>query len=422
MDDGNDDDVDGAVAPTGRETILHVDMDAFYASIEQRDRPELRGRPVVVGGLGDRGVVAAASYEARRYGVHSAMPITRARRRCPDLVEVAPDFRRYEAVSRAIREVFTSYTPLVETIALDEAFLDVAGSRRLFGAPVEIAHAVRADIMAAESLVASVGVATSKLCAKLASRRAKPDGVVCVPAGGELAFLHPLPVGDLWGVGPVTGERLDAIGVRTIGDLARVPASRLRARLGDAAAAHLAALAAGVDESPVVPDRAARSVSNETTFATDLTDVDEVRREIRRLAEKVASRLRDAVTAARTVTLTCRLPSFRTLRRSVTLDVPVASGPEIFDAAWRCWERLQPRPEAVRLLGVGASSLGSGDVARQLTFGIDGADAAGEVGGAADDGRWDAVMQAADEARRRFGDGSVIPARLVDPPSGSPDP
>ncbi|HEX5586975.1 MAG TPA: DNA polymerase IV, partial [Acidimicrobiia bacterium] len=253
-------------------SILHVDLDAFYASVEQRADPALRGRPVIVGGLGPRGVVAAASYEARAFGVHSALPMARARRLCPDGVFLAPRFDAYAEASQVVMAIFRSFTPLVEPIASDEAFLDVAGAARLHGSGVECATAIRARVRAETELTASVGVATTKLLAKLASDSAKPDGLLVIEPGTELAFLHPLPVRRLWGVGPATERRLTALGVHTIGELAQIDEAALIAALGDASGRHLAALAWNRDDRPVEPGREVKSIGNETTFPRDLTD------------------------------------------------------------------------------------------------------------------------------------------------------
>ena len=247
-------------------SILHVDLDAFYASVEQLDDPKLSGKPVVVGGLGPRGVVAAASYEARRFGVRSAMPMARARRACPDGVFLAPRFDAYRDASRAVMKILRSFTPLVEPIALDEAFLDVAGARRLHGTGPEIAVAIRGRVRDDTGLVASVGAASTKLLAKLASDLAKPDGLLVVEPGEELTFLHPLGVERLWGVGPATRRRLTELGVSTVGELAALPEEVLVGALGNAAGHHLHALAWNRDARPVEPEQVAKSVGHEETF------------------------------------------------------------------------------------------------------------------------------------------------------------
>lgn len=392
-------------APTGRETILHVDMDAFYAAVEVRRRPELRGKPVVVGGAGTRGVVAAASYEARRFGIHAAMPATRARRLCPDAVFLPPDFAAYTAESAAVRGILESYTPLVEPLSLDEAFLDVAGAGRLFGDAMAIAYSIRDRVREERRLPVSVGVAANKFLAKAASREAKParagaaTAIFCIPADAGTRYLHPLPVAALWGVGDATVERLGRIGIRTVADLAAAPHESLTRAVGPAGARHLHALSAGRDDSPVVPRRDPKSVGHEETFAVDLADPDTIRAELRGLAERVATRLRRAGLSARTVTLKCRLPTFRTFTRSRTLAEPTDAGPEMYAVACELYARLRLDGHAVRLLGVSASGLVVGAPVRQLTF-----DPVPQ---------WSPLMSAADAVRDRFGDAAIGPARLL---------
>ena len=322
----------GSVPERVSTSILHVDLDAFYASVEQLHDPTLRGRPVIVGGLGPRGVVAAASYEARAFGVYSAIPMARARRACPEGVFLAPRFEVYGEASRAVMDILRSFTPLVEPIASDEAFLDVAGAARLHGTGHECAVAIRARVRGETGLTASVGVATTKLLAKLASDSAKPDGLLVIAPGTELDYLHPLPVRRLWGVGPATEGRLAGLGVRTIGDLAAVSEADLVATLGDASGRHLHALAWNRDARPVVPGREAKSIGNEETFPTDLTDRERLGAEIVRLADRVAQRLRAAGRAGRTVQLKVRYTGFRTITRSRTLPEPTDLAVDI--TAW----------------------------------------------------------------------------------------
>ncbi|MBX7264701.1 DNA polymerase IV [Micromonospora sp. Llam7] len=380
--------------------ILHVDMDAFYASVEVRHRPELRGRAVVVGGVGPRGVVSSASYEARRYGVRSAMPTMRARALCPHAVFLAPDFARYTAASRAVMQIFRDVTPLVEPLSLDEAFLDVAGARRLFGPPAAIARGIRERVVAEQGLTCSVGVAPSKFVAKLGSTRAKPDGLLVVPADQVLDFLHPLPVAALWGVGERAEQALIRLGLRTVGDLARAPVGMLRGALGEAAAAHLHELAWGRDPRRVSPGQVEKSIGAEVTFDVDVDDPTEIRRTLLALAEKVGARLRGAGQVGRTVSLKVRTADFRTVTRARTHDVPTDVARELFDTAWALYTALDPG-ERIRLVGVRAEGLTVADeTPRQLALGEP------ERG-------WREAEVAADAAAARFGRSVIGPASLL---------
>jgi DNA polymerase-4 len=390
-------------------TILHVDMDAFFVSVELLRRPELRGRPVVVGGSGDRGVVAAASYEARAYGVFSAMPSARARRLCPHAVFLPGDHGRYAEVSERVMAIFRSFTPLVEPLSLDEAFLDVTGARRSRGDGRSIGTAIRAAVLEGEGLTCSVGVAPSKMVAKLASEAAKPaatptgpvpgEGVHVVPPGGERAFLRPLPARALWGVGPATLGRLERLGVRTIGDIADLPEAALVGALGPANGRHIGRLANGVDPRPVEPDQRAKSIGHEETFPSDHHDAAVLGREVVRMADAVAWRLRRDGRAARTVTLKVRFGDFRTITRSVTLPSPVDEGPAVARAAGGLLAEVDPTP-GVRLLGVTASGLVDAG-ARQLSFDD------------ADKPAWDGASGAVDAIRARFGGQAIGPASAV---------
>jgi DNA polymerase-4 len=392
-------------------TILHVDMDAFYVGVEVRRRPELAGLPVVVGGTSSRGVVAAASYEARRYGIHSAMPSARAQRLCPAAIFLPGDFAAYEEASRAVHEVFASFTPLVEGIALDEAFLDVTGAARLFGEGAVIAAAIRRRIADEQSLSCCVGVATTKLLAKLASVAAKPTagadgvrpgpGVVAVEPGEELAFLHPLPVQRLWGVGPATLERLARLGVRTVGDLAAVKEQTLVHTLGKANGRHLHLLSLGIDDRAVEPDRALKSVGHEQTFSQDIHDRDELAVEVVRMSDAVATRLRAQGLAGRTVTLKVRFGSFSTITRSSTAPAPLDVGNLIAAVGRGLLDGVDPSP-GVRLLGVSVSGLAP-PAGQQLSLGDDPSWAQG----------WDTTARAVDEVRQRFGPSAIGPASLV---------
>lgn len=399
------------VVERDRRTVLHVDMDAFYVSVELRRRPDLLGQPVVVGGTGNRGVVAAASYEARRYGVHSALPSAVARRRCPHAVFLPGDHELYAEVSREVHEIFGRYTPLIEPLALDEAFLDVSGATRLFGEGVAIAQRIRADVHGELQLTCSVGVAPNKFLAKLASVEAKPralpdriepgPGVVEVRPGVELAFLHPLPVQRLWGVGPKTLEKLERLGVRTIGDLAAFDERIVIGALGAASGRHLLALSHAIDDRPVEVERDPKSIGHEETFETDVCSVDLMRSHVVRLTDAVAARLRKAHVGARTLTLKVRFTDgFRTITRSVTLDEPTAEADTIVTALGPLIDAIDPSP-GVRLLGVSGSNLGP--VFHQLTL----AEAASD---APEHGARDAAL---DRIRERFGTDAIGPASAV---------
>ena len=381
------------------EPILHVDLDAFYASVEVLKDPSLAGRPVIVGGAGTRGVVMSASYEARTYGIRSAMPAVRARRLCPDAVFVAPDFEAYKAHSNRFREVLLAVTPLVEPISLDEAFLDVSGATRLFGEPEAIAVKVRQEVLSEVGVSCSVGVASSKLVAKLASEAAKPDGLVVVTADGVHAFLDPLPVRALWGVGEKTGETLSRLGVRTVGDLARTPPSVLGRLIGEQHAADLIDLALGMDQRPVVPYEAPKSVSHEETFDRDLDDERELLREALALSQKVAARLREDGYQARTITLKIRLANFTNLTRSRTLTGPTDVAADMYQVVGELFRVLPGARRRVRLLGVVATGLvPAGQDQLALLRGE----------------RWGDVERAVDRIERRFGRGAAMPAALLD--------
>jgi DNA polymerase-4 len=384
------------------EPILHVDMDAFYASVEVLKDPSLRGKPVVVGGVGTRGVVTSASYEARAYGVRSAMPAIRARRLCPQAIFLPNDFSSYLDMSKRIREVFLSVTPLVEPLSLDEAFLDVSGAVRLFGSSVDIAREVKRRI-GALGLPCTVGVAPNKFLAKLASALGKPDGLLVVPHDRVLAFLHPLPVDALWGVGEQTGEALRKLGLKTVGDVASLSRRTLERALGDALGAHLHHLSHGRDLRRVEPYEAARSVGSEETFSVDLDATEDILREILRLADRTASRLRAKGACGRTVTLKVRFSNFKTITRSRTTDAPMETGAEIYATARDLYLKLDPDRPRIRLLGVAVSGLVDGPAERQLDLLESDARA-----------RWSDVTKAIDSIRTRFGDDAVGPATLLD--------
>jgi DNA polymerase IV len=380
------------------EPILHVDLDAFYASVEVLKEPSLAGKPVVVGSASPRGVIMSASYQARARGLHAAMPSMRARRLCPDAVFVPPDFDAYRAYSNRFREILLSFTPLVEPISLDEAFLDVSGATALFGPSPEIGAAVRRTVRDELGLVCSVGVAPTKFVAKVASTRAKPDGLIVVPADGVRAFLHPLPAGALWGVGERTAETLARLGIRTVGDMVHTPVRILESALGENQTAHLLNLANGVDPRSVVPFEAPKSLSHEETYQRDLEDRGEVLRELLRLSHRVAARLRADGYRARTVTVKFRLPSFSTLTRSRTLPDPTDVAAEVFDVARSLYEALPAGRRRFRLLGVAGSGL--------LAAGAEQVELIRS-------GRWGEAERAMDQVERRFGAGAAIPASLL---------
>jgi len=341
-------------------TILHADMDAFYASVEQRDRPELRGRPVVVGGSPEgRGVVAAASYEARAFGVRSALPMSRALRLCPQAVRVSPRFDRYGEVSRQVMAVFRAVTPLVEPLSLDEAFLDATSQVAAFGGGEALARHIKSEVRRVTALNVSVGVATSKTVAKIASDAGKPDGLVVVAPGEEAAFLAPMPVRALWGVGPRAEEALIAAGMHTIGDLAAADAGTIERVLGNRGVL-LRDMARGVDDRAVEPVRERKSVGAETTFARDLADGPELREELHRLADEVASRLREKEMRARTVVLKLRYADFRTLTRRTTRPGATDDAAAIESAAALLLDAVVETGDRFRLLGVTAAQLSEG--------------------------------------------------------------
>jgi DNA polymerase IV len=382
------------------EPILHVDMDAFYASVEARRDPSLAGRPVLVGGRGGRGVVASASYEARWFGVASAMPMAKARRLCPDAVVLPPDFTAYQEASAALRRILESVTPLVEPLALDEAFLDVGGAVRLFGPPPVIGARLRERIRDELRLPASVGVAPNKYLAKLCSGKAKPDGLLHVRAEQVRAFLDPLPVRDLWGVGEQTAARLERFGLRTVADVAAVSEATLARILGHAAAAQLSKLARGEDRRPVVPHEPAKGMSAEETFDRDVDDPAVLRRELLRLSETVARRLRRGGVAGRTVTLKLRYANFQTVTRSRTLDIPTDYATQLHQEVTALLDALRLERVRVRLVGLGVTNLVPAGAARQLRL-------------LADD-RWAVLERAADRARIRFGDHAVTRGALLE--------
>ncbi len=384
--------------------ILHVDMDAFYASVVLRDRPELHDVPVIVGG-GHRGVVLSANYPARLHGIGSAMPMTRARRLCPQAIVLPPAYDDFETVSSSVMEVFRRITPLVETMSLDEAFLDVSGAGRRLGSPRQIAEHVRARVFDEQGITCSVGVAASVSVAKLASRRAKPDGVVVVPPQQVTSFLHPLGVEELWGVGEKTAQLLHRLGLMTVGDLAHTPATTLRRALGDHLGNHLHELAWGEDRRTLTPrrgpDEPERSIGSDETFGRDTDDRALILREVLRLSAKVAGRMRTAGVAGRTVTLKVRFADFTTITRSRTLGEATDVTHEIYGTAVRLFDNLGLQRARIRLVGVRVEGLVPREtVQRQLVLGER------EQG-------WSEADRAVDRATLRFGQHAVRPASLL---------
>jgi DNA polymerase IV len=411
--------------------ILHVDMDAFFASVEVLDDPTLEGKPVIVGGAGGRGVVAACTYEARRFGVHSAMPSSVARRLCPTAVFLAGRYHRYVEESRKLHAILESVTPLVEGISIDEAFLDVTGAYALLGDGLRIAVDLRRRIADELGLICSVGVGRTKHVAKLASKAAKPvasregiepgRGVVVVSPVEELAFLHALPVRALWGVGPATGRRLDELGIQTVGDLAALPAGALERAAGASAGAHLSALARGEDPRPVVTDQAPKSIGHEETFASDLWDRGQLHAHVVRLADASASAMRGSGLAARTVTLKIKLADFSVLTRSFTLGTPIDASPAVVAVASALLDSVEPE-QGIRLLGVSLSGFAAPGTAVQLSLDLAAdAEAGTDLAGAHASGSeaehiqevWASVSAAVDAIRDRYGATSVGPASLV---------
>lgn len=392
--------------PAGDDTgchLLHVDMDAFYASVELRERPELKGKPVIVGGGGSRGVVLSATYEARRCGVASAMPMVRARRLCPQAVVINPTHGAYAEVSAGVMEIFRAVTPLVEPLSLDEAFLDVRGAARRLGGPRLVGEWIRATVEDEQGITCSVGVASTKFVAKLASAHCKPDGLLVVPATAVVAFLHPLPVAALWGVGEKTEEVLRKLGLHTVGDLAATPVATLRRALGQAVGGQLSALAWGHDERVVTPSGPEKSIGAEETFPTDVDDPLVVRRELLRLSERTAARLRASGQVGRTVSIKVRFADFTTISRSRTLPESTDVGRTVYETAMALYDVLGLERARLRLVGVRVEGLS--DAAGQTRQMLLGERATG----------WREAEQAVDRAAVRFGAGAVRPAALVDP-------
>ncbi len=380
------------------EPILHVDLDAFFVEAERLRDPLLVGKPVAVGGTGNRGVIASASYEARAYGVRSAQPTATALGLCRDLIVVPPSHGRYGELSAGVFEIFRGFTPYVEGLSLDEAFLDVSGLRRHFPTSTDVAIAVRAEIKSRLGLPASVGIASSKFMAKLASEAAKPDGYRHIPQDAEMEFLHALPVEALWGVGPATLAGLQRLGVVTIGDLSELPEAAVLGSLGPTQGRHLLDLARGIDHRPVVPDVEAKSISVEETYNRDLEGAEVMETALLAHAQRLADRLHRSGLAARTVTLKLRFADFTTVTRSVTSGTVMDGSRDLYVTALDLLGHLEvDRP--VRLLGLGGSSLEPAGEPRQMPIGAE--------------DNWSRIDEAVAGVRDRFGEHSVEPARLL---------
>lgn len=355
--DGSAREVTLGIADDAGATILHIDMDAFFASVELLDHPELRGKPVIIGNPEGRSVVTSATYEARRFGVTAAMPVSKAMRLCPQATVLPPHHERYTEYSRQVMAIFRDATPLVEPLSIDEAFLDVSGARRLLGSPAVVGQHIRDRVHRETGLTCSVGAAATKFVAKVASGRAKPDGLLVVPPAQTLAFLHPLPIRALWGVGAKTEESLLRIGLHTVGDVADTPLTTLTRAVGEATGVKLHELAHGRDARSVVTATSEKSIGHEVTFHTDVTDPARVRLELLRLADQVAARLRRAELFAKTVAIKVRFEDFTTVTRSRTLSEPSNVGRRLFEEANDLLTALELDGRAVRLIGVRAEQL-----------------------------------------------------------------
>jgi DNA polymerase IV len=389
-----------------RASIMHVDMDAFFVSVELRARPDLRGRPVIVGFPAERSVVLSASYEARKFGVKSAMPMAVAHRLCPQAIIIEPRHKLYYEVSGQLMAVFESITELVEPLSVDEAFLDVGGAIRRLGPPLEIGQLIRRRVASELGITASVGIAASKFVAKIASTRCKPDGLLLIRPEETVPYLHSLPVNALWGVGGKTAEVLARMGIRTVADVAATPVSSLKKVLG-ATGEHVHRLSWGIDSRTVTPVRVEKSIGAEETFASDTADDALLHRELLRLSHRTAERLRASGMVARTVALKLRYADFSTVTRSRTVHTPLDSAQLIYGVAVQLLESLGSRPLTVRLVGVRAEQL---ETAAQTSL---------QLSLDRRDDNWRAAEQALDKVAEKFGSKSVLPARLLEPGSGS---
>lgn len=380
--------------------ILHVDMDAFFASVELLDRPDARGKPAVVAHDSARSVVTSATYEARALGIRSAMSLTMARRLCPHVIVLEPHFAKYQHYSRLVMEIFRSFTPLVEPLSIDEAFLDVSGARRAIGDGAFIASEIRRRVLDETGLTCSVGIATTKFIAKLASQSCKPDGMLEIEADRVLEFLHPLPIRALWGVGPQTAKVLERRGIRTVADIAETPQQSLVSALGDGVGRHLHELANGRDDRPVLARAREKSISRAHTFDSDVNDLNTIRALMLSQSDRVARSLREAGLDARTISIGVTFANFQSVSRSTTLQQPTQTGREILHVALELFSEFHPRDVGVRLLSVRASNL------------IDSGSA--PVGLWSDgDEAWADVENAIDDVSAKFGDDAVRPASLI---------
>ena len=384
--------------------ILHVDMDAFYASVAELDHPEYKGKALVVG-AGTRGVVLSANYEARKFGIRAAMPVGRAKRMAPHAIFIAPEHHRYSEISERVMAIFHSYTPLVEPISLDEAFLDVTGSQKLFGTGREIAAKIREQVEKEEGITCSVGLAQSKFIAKLASQHCKPNGMLEIKSDRILEFLHPLPVRAIWGVGPKTAESLERLGLHTVSDIAHTPRATLIRALGESTGASLYELAWGRDYRDVIPDEPEKSIGNEETFSEDLDNPEEILREFLRMTEKATARLRERSLFAKTISIKIKFADFSSLTRSKTVPIAIDNTHDTYEVVKALYLALRNDGARIRLVGVSFSQLQEGAPV-QLELG------ARERG-------WREADTAIDRAQARFGRGSVRPGRLIRPEGGS---
>ena len=381
-------------------TILHVDMDAFYASVAEKDNPKLKGKAVIVG-AGRRGVVSAANYEARKFGIRAAMPVYKAKALAPHAIFISPDMARYEEVSRSVMSIFHDITPLVEPISLDEAFLDVTGARRLLGDGQTIAKLIRARVEQKEGITCSVGIAHNKFIAKIASNQCKPNGLLEIDPERVLEFLHPLAAKEIWGVGPKTNEQLAKMGLQTVGDIANTPRSTLIRVLGQASGSSLYELAWGRDYRDVEIEHIEKSISSSETFDQDLDSREEILKEFLRLTERSVERMREKGFAAGTISIKVRFTDFKTISRSKTVDLPITGTQEIFEVVKNLYLALNLENVLIRLVGVSLDSLVEDEEINQMVLGQ-------RTSG------WQQADKAVDRIKNKFGSASLRPARLVE--------